>query len=134
MTSQQPTPTALNFTPDNLRAFAYSGPVAVTNDENTLIEFTTNSEYLVAKVGIGSLEAQGDDYGWRIYMNDIIINGRYLDRTYNEGYDMDVITEFIIPPFTNFKMTLDNHTGASGRTWMAMLSARAYGMTETGYQ
>jgi len=63
LTSSQPitTPNAINFTPDNKHAYAYSGIVGVTNIEVALLEFETNSEYIIARFGLGCVIAEGDD-------------------------------------------------------------------------
>lgn len=120
----------LQFSPDNKFAYAYSGVIGVTNIEKTLLEFKTESEYIVAKFGIGSVRAEGDDHNWKIYFNEIQINGRYLDRTYNEGYDMDIRTPIIIPPFTTVKVTLDNQSSATEREWMAVVTGEVKGAIE----
>jgi len=69
VTSSQPvtTPNALNFTPDNKNAYAYSGALTITTGSYaTGLEFSTNSEYILAKFQITSLDSTGSDLYYKI--------------------------------------------------------------------
>ena len=133
MTSSQPvvTPNALNFTPDNKRAYAYSGVVSVTNAKVNLIEFDTNSEYLASEVYIFNGSGSGDDIEYTIEFNDVIVMKIYYLNTIR----LEIFkTKIIIPPFTNVKITGDNIQSSTGRDHTAHVYSKAVGMTETEYQ
>jgi hypothetical protein len=136
MTSSQPvtTPNALNFTPDNKRCYAYSGAVTVTNVVNTLLEFSTNSEYLKVKVGFYSNGISNDDYNQIIYFNDVAVISQTVPQTYQSTATGYQPIELIIPPFTDVKITFANVTDTSSNVWTLALSGEAYGMSEVGYQ
>ena len=48
MSGQTVTGLGLQFTDDNKHAYAYSGDVVVSASNTTMLEFSTNSEYLEA--------------------------------------------------------------------------------------
>jgi len=135
MTNSQPvaTPNAINFTPDNKHCYANSGMIGVPNAETTMLEFNTNSEYLNVKVHLGSASTSGDDYIWKLYFNDVLIMSHYILNTYPIDRP-DTGGKFIIPPFTNVKMTMENNTDTSANNWFNSISGTAYGMTKTEYQ
>ena len=132
MTSGNPvTQNAINFTPDNKRAFAYSGVVSVTNAKVNLIEFDTNTEYLASEVYIFNGSGSGDDIEYTIEFNDVIVMKIYYLNTIR----LEIFkTKIIVPPFTNVKITGDNIQSSTGRDHTAHVYAKAVGMTETGYQ
>jgi len=136
VTSSQPvtTPNAINFTPDNLRCYAYSGEVSVANVELFLLDFQTNSEYINGQVLLGSKAQENEDYEFKIYFNDVII----FSSTFGDQgaiYIGNWPIPIIIPPFTAVKMSLDNISGdTDSRVWTIGLTGEAYGMTETGFQ
>ena len=138
MTSSQPivTPQALNFTPDNKRAYAFSGSVDVDNNETTLLEFNTNSEYIVANIQFNSMNELAQECGYRLYLNNQVVTnflaGNNAPDYSAKPYNMITI---IIPPFTAFKATaqnLDDSVSLVKQT--CTLAGDAIGMTDTGYQ
>jgi hypothetical protein len=95
----------LQFSPDNKYAYAYSGSqVPNSTDETTLMEFKTESEYLV---GVGAFDYDNEEnmrIRWRIYFNDVIVaypTSRFQDTDVNPVN----VLELIIPPFTTVKFT-----------------------------
>lgn len=89
-------------------AFAYSGNVAATSAETTLLEFATSGRsYLVGTIQVSSGDDSNDDLRMALYLNDEIISAEIYTNTYNayvDGYNDKAI---IIPPNTNFKATID---------------------------
>jgi len=135
MTSSQPvtTPNAINFTPDNKRCYAYSGEVSVANTELFLLDFKTNTEYIVCKVQLGSKAGENEDFEFKIYFNDVIVfSAVFGNQSQNEIGAWPI--PLLIPPFTAVKMSLDNIADTDARIWTVHLTGKAYGMTETGYQ
>jgi len=133
MTSSQPvaTPNAINFTPDNKRAYAYSGVIGVTNVKVNMIEFDTNTEYLAGKVYIFNAGGSGDDIQYTIEFNDVAIMSLY---SLNTARLDPIRTKIIVPPFTNVKITAYNIQSSTARDHTAHVYAKAFGMTDTGYQ
>ena len=136
MTSSQPvaTPNALNFTPDNLHCYAYSGSIAVDNNEKTLIEGSTNSEYIVAEIQFNNIvEDDVEDFLHLIYLNDVVVQGFIQGRTdYDNKYESSV--KIIIPPFTTIKLTSQNLTNTESHNEVCSLTGKAFGMADVGYQ
>jgi hypothetical protein len=139
MTSSQPvtTPNALNFTPDNKHAYAYSGSKTVTATPSDLLQFQTNSEYIVGefKPQQAVASATGNDILVNIYFNDILIVGYVMGKNAFTEYDPSATTEtkLIVPPFTDVRVEMDNLSGGSD-TMCVTFTGRAYGMTDVGYQ
>jgi len=133
MTSSQPitTPNALVFTPDNKRAYAYSGTVSATDSETTLLEFETNSEYLDGEFNFNKNTGDGDDINYQLYINDKVIQGWMHD--YSARGFRNLI-KIIIPSFSKVKTTATNDTSSTGRAILCSFTSNAYGMTETDYQ
>lgn len=135
MTSSQPVSgKALFFTPDNNRAYAYSGTIAFANTETNILDFTTDSYYLVSKAQLGVNNYDGDDMDVGIKLNDtqILLNRSTVTGT--NGLVNGVEWEIIIPPFTNFKLTAQNKTDSTSYDAYGILIAKAFGTIETGYQ
>jgi len=136
MTSSQPvtTPNAINFTPDNKRAYAYSGDVSVSGSATPMLSFQTNSEYIIAKFEYHGALAQ---IGANQLAIEVTLNGKSIIHTFFEAtYDhtlWDTPPTLIIPPFSEFILTLAQASG-SDRTMQVTLTGKVYGMTETGYQ
>jgi len=135
MTSSQPvvTPNALNFTPDNKNVYAYSGIVSIATSDTTALEFNTNSEYLIVELNVDTDDNSTNNHIWNIYFNDIIVVTMGGDNSRrNVDYDFGRPIKLIIPPFTDFKIIGKMSTGAIG--WTVVLTGKAYGMIETGFQ
>ena len=136
MTSSLPvvTPNAILFTPDNKRCYAYSGAIAVDNNENTMLEGQTNSEYIVAEIQFNNIvEDDVEDYLHLVYLNDVVVQGFIQGRTdYDNKYESPI--KILIPPFTNIKLTSQNLTNTESHNEVVSLIGEAFGMTETGYQ
>jgi len=108
---------AIQFTNDNKFAYAYSGIVGVDSTEETLIEFDTNSEYLDSKILMFNESGSGDDFRYKVKLNDIVVVSMYA----NSGNDflLDTPIIMIIPPFTNVKITADNISSGTNRNHTA---------------
>jgi len=139
MTSSQPVVTrnAINFTPDNKRCYAYSGSVSATNVEAILLEFNTNSEFIIADIQFNSMNELAQECGYQIYLNNLVIMN-YLDGNRADPYHSpksNNMQKILIPPFTIFKSTAKNLTDTASLTKQTCtLVGDVYGMTDTGYQ
>ena len=119
---------SLQFTPDNKRAYAYSGIVAVDNNEPTLLEFETNSEYLDTKIMIFNESGSGDDMRYKVKFNGIVVASMYA----NSGNDflLDTPILMVIPPFTTVLITADNISSGTNRNHTAHIKAKVKGAIE----
>jgi len=138
MTSSQPvtTPNAINFTPDNLHAYAYSGlrDSGASDAEVTFLNFKTQSEYIIGKFQLfyATDTIQGSDMVYRIKFNDQII-AQYNDvEEPRSNTDPHQPIHLIIPPFTEVTVTIASIAGAQQQA--AIFTGKAIGMADTGYQ
>ena len=94
----------LQFTPDNKRAYAYSGELSTSGTGVTFLNFDTNSEYLEAIIQTGNTQNDSDVIEWSYVLNNVEVviynsEGRgSSDRDHLEPFYL------IIPPFTNVKV------------------------------
>ena len=135
MTSSQPviTQNAINFTPDNKHCYAYSGEVSVANVELFLLNFDTNSEYILGKVQLGSKAGENEDYEFKIYFNDVIVFSCLFGNQGQHNIGAWPI-RIVIPPFTAVKVSLDNIADTDSRVWTIHMTGEAVGMIKTDYQ
>jgi hypothetical protein len=130
MTSSQPvtTPNAINFTPDNKRAYAYSGGKALTSAEGQVkqLEFQTNSEYVVATFQFWYGDLSSDWWKSWIYFNDqlIIHNAHNYNASPNNAENNLMI--LVIPPFT--KVQCDARVGSDADSVAVTMTGKAIGM------
>lgn len=116
MSGQTVTGLGLQFTDDNKYAYCSSGLITVDDTETNLLEFKTDSYYLVGSFQC-ILITGGDDFRYYIYFNDVRWSGTHInDKSQNYGQDL-LIT---IPPFTTVKVTAANVTDTSGQNNMAV--------------
>lgn len=120
---------SLQFTPDNKFCYAFSGMIGVPNAETTMIEFQTEGEYLDIQVHLGSASTSGDDYIWKMYLNDILIMSHYILNTYPIDRP-DTGNTFLIPPFTKVTLTMENNTDATANNWFNSINGKVHGAIE----
>jgi hypothetical protein len=113
---------ALQFTNDNKKAYAFSGYIDVDNNETTLLEFNTNSEYIDAIISVSNASGSGDDMRYYIYYNNVIVFGWYYDSPSYTGNLATTPIPLIIPPFTTVKITGDNQSSSSLRPHTAAVA------------
>ena len=112
---------ALQFTNDNKYCWAYSGVLAIDNTESTMLEFTTNSEYIIAEFNFTTTERTGDQLFGNIFMNELKLATSWSGLSTGNA-EPSYPVKLIIPPFTILKVTGDNITAA----------AREFAVTMTG--
>jgi len=136
MTSSQPvvTPNAIVFTPDNKHCYTYSGALTITSGSYASgLEFSTNSEYILAKFQIVSDDTTGSDLYYKINMNgtDILIK---FNKNPNVADPVGFSPiEFVIPPFSEVTISAQRGSGSDYTVFM-LLSGEAVGMADTGFQ
>ena len=103
---------ALQFTNDNKFAYAYSGTLTLASGagaaDTELLNFSTNSEYLVAKFQVSHTQSSGHDFYCDIRFNDVLIIEMKEDATEVEGYPY--LWRLIIPPFTTVNVKIGANT------------------------
>ena len=125
---------SLQFTPDNKRAYAFSGEVLVNNTTVTMLEFETSSEYLISLLsyGIDQNASLGSSklIGFTISFNDTKIFQQVSQTsTTLQLIDFDPNYTFVIPPFTKVKIETET-TNTSDVPTYAMISAEVHGAIE----
>ena len=120
----------LQFTPDNKHAYAYSGVMNVAEVETTMVKFSTNSEYLKAKVLFAYPDNTGtDDFRYRIYFNNQVVQSIIQGRV-DYDFKFEYAIPLIIPPLTEVKLTVQNVQNTNSRDQCASLTASVHGAIE----
>ncbi|AXH78290.1 MAG: hypothetical protein [Circular genetic element sp.] len=106
MSGQTVTGLGLQFTDDNKHAYAYSGFITATaaNTEYTMLEFTTNSEYINGFLDFCKQNLNQDDNDTMlIFFNDIQVY-QVEQESSERKYVQE--TRLLIPPFTKVTLTV----------------------------
>ena len=115
--------------------YAFTGAVAASNTEQTVLDFTTGSGYIVAtltmttpirmtaaNIGDGSIR------GWQLNFNGQTV-GLYKGDSIQEDMPTMIEAQILIPPFTAVVLTcIDNGTEIN-HLGTANLTGRVYGAT-----
>ena len=114
---------SLNYIGEHV--YGYSGIISITNVEQSLMEFTTSgSAYIVAKVQFSYANAAGDDYLYKIYLDNQIIQS-YVNAAGTTQYGDDVLN-ILIPPESKVKFTAANITDSSDQQQCVSIVGRIY--------
>lgn len=102
---------ALQFTNDNKFAYAYSGSILISSGSGSasteLLNFSTNSEYIVAKFQVSHTQSSGHDFYTDIRFNDVLIVEMKEDSSDVEGFPY--VWRLVIPPFTNVSVKVGSN-------------------------
>ena len=123
MSGDTVTSNGLQFTNDNKYAYAFSGEIGAGAGDTDLLEFNTNSEYLIARIAIGFGGARSnDDFQANVLFNNITI----AEETYNNNYESASPQYFkvIIPPFTTVKISITKLVGTISIPTFAYVRAK----------
>ena len=107
--------------------YAYSGKIGCTHEPSTCLEFTTGN--FTASVDLQYLwlssndEYTADDALMFVYLNGASVGGMLAGSSHNLGREN---TQFVIPPYTNVKVTVENAASSSERFVWVMLTGRIY--------
>ena len=108
-------------------AFAYSGTITVDDNETDLLNFTSGSGYIVAKIMFNYAAESSNNFTYRIRFNEAVVQLYIVDHTL-QYTEPDNFINVIIPPFTTVRCTAKNDTGDSGRLQICSLTGRVYGV------
>jgi len=121
MSGQTVTGETLQFTDDNKYAYAYSGKIAVNDTETTLLEFETNSSYIVANIQLEYFDAASDNMKYLVKINNVeVCVGIITGRTENWYNDLQII----LPPNARILVTGINNNATGTRSIGATLTGK----------
>ena len=120
------TGTGLNYIGNH--CYAYSGSIAITGQVQTMLNFTTGSDYNVVKIQTGITQggggAQSDDIETVIQLNGEVVMARMLSHN-NESGALEAI-DLLIAPFTTVLITCDNIQGSTSTPTQVTITGRSY--------
>ena len=116
----------LQFTPDNKRVFYASGRIAGAASDVEMIKFHTTSEYIVGEILIGPANFS-ERFTLKVNYNDTQVFYSDFDDINFRGSHANLI--FTIPPFTEFVVTMNMTSGATGGNSM-VFNGKVYGSIE----
>jgi len=107
--------------------YAYSGDrLTDSNNHTTLLEFTTGTGLIVAKVQFNDLSGQADVFTYRIYLNDVVMNAYNTTGSNSGQNNPDPVLFMIFPPLTRVKCTGKTNQEAN-RNLLVAITGRVYG-------
>ena len=118
---------SLQFTPDNKMAYAYSGNVASSSSDITLLRFTTGSEYHNAIVQYW-YNANGSGYNikFHVQFNDVEVAVTFVTDSFLDEFTQ---MHLVIPPFTDVHIQVTNESSGT-ESVLASFTSKVYGAIE----
>jgi len=108
-------------------AYGFSGLVLVQNSPVALLEFTTGTGFIVCKIGVFNSDDSSNNAEIALSLNDIdVINFEIINTAQGDYLNGFAPIDLLIAPFTKFKLTAQNTTSSSERSWYATLTGRVY--------
>jgi len=107
-------------------AYALSGAVGVPNTETTLLDGITGAGVLDAIIQCSYGPPEADNMQYKIYFNEIIVMQFSISGAVDNGNWQSMLYHFILPPFTQVKVTAQNTTSTTERVQTASLTGRLY--------
>ena len=103
------------------RCFAYN-LISISGSEDTMLEFKTGKDAIQAKIQIGGASATNDPTAFKLYLNDLEVNGLYVDGT-KDYPGVNGAQPFIclLPPYTNVKVTETRISGSTAADYSVSL-------------
>jgi len=107
-------------------AYAYSGShQATAAGHTTMLDFTSQSGYLIAKIAFGNTSVSSDHIEFEINLNGETVMAAIADAI-GESFPLNDF-RMLIPPNTHVEITTINASGGGDRTVFVSLSGRVYG-------
>ena len=106
--------------------YAFSGLVGVTNAEESLLDFTTGSGYIVGKIQFNYAVYSTSDFAFRVRFNGAVIQSYAVTASGNYT-ESDVPIHVIIPPFTRVQCQAERIDGSGDINQIVTLTGRVYG-------
>ena len=115
--------------------YAFSGGVAAANTEQTVLDFTTGSGYIVATLTmtapiemVAADIISGQIRGYELNFNSQTV-GMYKVDSISEDMPTIIEAQILIPPFTAVTLTCIDANNDAGKSGTANLTGRVYGAT-----
>ena len=105
-------------------AYAYSGVIAVDNNETDLLNFKSGKIYIIGTFQPSIHEDTSDNMFFKVYINGVEVSATLIGST-TSGTPFEE-TEILLPPLTNLKITCDNDSSSSARSVAASFVGRVY--------
>jgi hypothetical protein len=121
--------TSLNYIRDH--AYCFSGSVAASTAEQTLLSFSTSSDYIVASLTMTAPIAMTNDIvngktrGFQLSFNSQVV-GLYKVESTSEDMPSDTEVQILIPPFTAVVLTCIDDSSSVNYLGTANLTGRVY--------
>ena len=93
--------------------YAFSGVVACSNTETTLIEAVSSSEVIKARLYFGTGSVSGRDMKWTVYLNNFVVYSYVTAGTNDAGANAQNHIEMVIPPYSQLKITSENESDSN---------------------
>ena len=108
-------------------AYAYSGKIAVDNNETTLLKFTTQNSMVKCRVQFNINDSSGGER----FAHDVKLDGQIVQGYQSPGGTdttgrPDIPLYIIIPPFTDFEATATNVQDSASRNVQVAVTGRVY--------
>jgi len=108
--------------------YAYSGSVAVAGSDVNLIDTTSGSGYIIAKIQMGYGQIDNpDDYEYEIKLNGIDIFAYVVAHSLSAtASEPDNVINIIIPPYTHIQLVARNRNDDTSNPQFAILIGKVY--------
>jgi len=126
---------SLQFTPDNKFAYAYSGNISLSTTAKLQLDFSSQSEYIVAKIvftGPASLtNPSGErDTMFRVDLNDTTVAWSHRLAGSSLIGTGETTINIIVPPFTEVKIYADSSGSDSDYYTAVVFTGKVFGAIE----
>jgi len=107
-------------------AYGYSGLLDIST-ETAMLNFKTGDYYFVGTVQFNYVEAAGEVFRYRVYLNDNVVQS-YIDYGGSTAANQTIsnLIEVIIPPNTIVKTTAANVQDSTKREQICSMAGRIY--------
>jgi len=114
---------------DPMFAYGYSGHVGIDTTEESLLEFTSQSGFIVAKIQFNYAVYSTADYAFLVKLNGSTIQSYAVTASGNYT-ESDVPLHVIIPPNTFVQCRAQRLDGSGDVNQVVTLTGRVYGAEE----
>jgi hypothetical protein len=117
----------LNLNVIGNHAYGYSGVLDIGQTETNMLSFRTGNFYFVGTIQFNALEISGEDFKYRFYLNDIVVQG-FMDNdgAYAVPQPPTTFINVIIPPYTEVKATAVNVIDSATRNQVCNIVGQIY--------
>ena len=110
-----------NFNIIGGKLYAYSGKIGVNSTPTNLFDVKTDNYTLVCKLSLANNTNANDDFNYKVYLNDVIVNEWVYFRALTIDMAQPYPYEFVIPPFTKVRIVAQNWSNNNTREQSATI-------------